>query len=182
MSKMGPKRLLRDPLTLSGAFLCLGVLILSRGWFFLPASAEEGAIPETGFTHLHCPSCSTEIPYTPSKDGKPCEFCVVGSPLIATTGSVKSNGSSGSNQSLGRIFGFTVFAGLLVEMVWILGVHRLRVLRKREDSEWNRTQTCRCPFCNQKIRFAERNNGTGVLCSRCKTAFTLESDGTQPEE
>ena len=121
---------------------------------------------------MHCPACGEELPYIASKAGKPCEGCVSAPPYVPTIGSVKDK----ADRSVWlRGIAFLAVATIVLEGLVYFFVLRSRALKKAEERERNRRLICPCPFCHRKISYPIGKAGTGVLCSGCKTAFSLAS-------
>lgn len=68
----------------------------------------------------------------------------------------------------------TVCGGLLMVLVSVVVVF---LRRQKAQEEY---MHCRCPACQQKIRYALHKAGKPAQCPRCPERFNLPSDLDQP--
>jgi hypothetical protein len=162
------RAVLKDRMVLAGAALVLATLGTS-GWLLFGADFGENAVR---FTHMHCSECRDEVAFDGRKVGTTCVSCGQGT-YTATAGSILDGGEALS--AGGKALVFLLVAAVLLQGLVYLGVIRLRALRRAEEEARNQMLVCRCPFCQRKIGYAAVRIGSGVVCSRCKTAFSLPS-------
>ena len=174
--------ILEDRIVLAGAALVLMVLggmtwLLFADYLFPKADAE------LHYTHMHCPECGEEIPYNTALEGEPCVACQKGNylPTVGPFQEGKKKASLGT-----RLVIFFLFAGLLGEGLAFLSIWRLGRLRQDAAKAESRLLICCCPYCRRKLGYPISQVGTGVRCSRCKTAFLLppayQAEPGEPEE
>src|SRR5262249_1661117 len=105
-----------------------------------------------------------------------CPHCGKGSgPMVATVGPAANLGPLtigpvGKGIVLGLV-SLVLFQG--VAYLWFL---KLRARRTEAEDSLRQIVVCRCPFCNRKIGYSRAKTGSGALCPRCKTAFTLPAE------
>lgn len=154
---------------------CAAILFLLLTVLFVWLQGDSGSTAkDKKFTHLHCPECLLEMTYLAAKEGQPCPQCGGSGPkLVATVGPYKDR-----HRGQASIVGKTLVAAL-VALVLVLAflygwVYYLNARRRAEEDARNQPSlVCHCPFCTRKIGYPARKIGAGVVCPRCKTAFTL---------
>jgi len=179
-TNIGIEALRKDRYVLGGAALVLLILGMT-GWMLFGDGGDSDR-PGTGtrYTHMHCSECGDEVPYTAAVARKPCVSCGKGT-YLPTVGSVQETGGLGSPGA--KIVFVLLLAAFLIQGLAFLGVWRLRVLRKSVEEVQNRKLVCRCPFCQRKLGYRASRIGSGIVCSQCKTAFTLpEGEEMEPQE
>ena len=133
-------------------------------------------------THMHCPECLLEMAYIADKEGQPCPQCGGSGPkLVATVGPYKDRHLHQVSVT-GKIL-----VAALVSLVVALGlaygwVIYARMRRRAAEEAFNQPLICHCPFCSRKIGYPPRKIGQGIVCPRCKTAFTLPPEGAVLEK
>jgi hypothetical protein len=109
-----------------------------------------------------------------AKAGRRCESCVLAPPYVPTVDPVKG---SGSRSVWVHGIAFLAVVTIVLEGLAYFFVLRARALNRAEERNRNRRLICPCPFCSRKISYPVAKAGTGVLCSGCKTAFSLAGVG-----
>jgi ribosomal protein L37AE/L43A len=165
--------LFHDKITLATTTLCLACLAAS-GWFVFEAGKGGNEPRPRRYTHMHCPACGEEVAYTASRAAGRCEACVLAPPYVPTVGSVKAGAGGGVWV---RGIAFIAVATIVLEGLAYFYVLRARALNNAEERKRNQRLICACPFCSRKISYPIARAGTGVLCSGCKTAFSLAGVG-----
>lgn len=160
-----------DRLFLAAVLLCTSALGLSA-WYLFGRDKADLKPPSSRFTHVHCPTCGFEMLYTTGLEGTPCTECEAETPMVATIGSYREADAK-STRFWSRIFVLGVIAGVLIPSLILFASTRLRALKRAADEEEHRLVIWYCPFCQGKISYPISKAGSGVICSRCKTAFTL---------
>jgi hypothetical protein len=159
---------LADKFVLAGAALVLSV-VGAMAWALFGNGAwpgESSAGPR--YTHMHCPECGDEAPYSPAVVGKRCVSCSKGT-YEPTFGSVREGGGVGRR---GKVIPFVLVSAVLVQGLALLAAHRLRLRRQAAHRAGSRL-LCICPFCRRKHAYAAARAGHAAVCARCKKVFTL---------
>ena len=144
-------------------------ILAGVGWLLFSQDLGSADLP---YTHMHCPACLEECPYSARLAGTECPNCANGAKYVPTVGSI-ADGSSGPGLG-GKIVIFVMLTLVLVPSFALVAVHRIKALREKEEEECNRILVCHCPYCQRKIGFRVRDTGSGRVCPRCKTAFVLQ--------
>ena len=151
-------------------------------WALLFLAGCSGGKGKQAYTFMHCPECGLEMSYNPKLDGKTCPHCGPQGPvLVPTVGPAGGVDSDPASNARGRIIAVLVVGLVVVQGAAYAWVLRRRALKKAAAAAQQRVLTCLCPFCQRKVGYTAKKIGTGVLCPRCKTAFTLPADGTPVE-
>jgi ribosomal protein L37AE/L43A len=146
---------------------CVASLYALQGGFKTPEAKA--------FTHVHCPECEQEMKYRPELDGKACPQCGPQQKLVPTVGPHRA-GESRQEGKLGKLLVSVVVAAVLLQGGFYGLYLYQRARRRAEEEAQNRVLVCRCPFCTRKIGYLAKKIGTGMICSRCETAFVLPSE------
>ncbi len=174
MTSITTTTLFKDKAVLGASILCVALgALLWWSTFGRKADADNVKV-STSFTHLHCPSCKTEMPYRAISDGKPCITCK--SPYLPTVGSWKNGGQSGDKINWGKTAIFAIVSLILVECWAFVYIHRSRALSRIVDESNRQVLLACCPFCERKIQYSISRIGTGVICAKCKTAYVLPGE------
>ncbi len=158
----------KDKIVRAGAGFALAALT-ATGWLLFAGSGDS---ENNGYTHMHCPVCEEEVPYSARLAGSECPSCGTGAVYVATRGSLRE-GTIGPSTGA-KILVFLVVSVVLGQGLALLACQRSRVLHEREEEARNRLHVCRCPNCQRKIGFRAAQVGTAGVCLRCKTAFVFE--------
>jgi len=161
--------LFQDRWVLAGTAVVLPALVFSAWLLFGDNGGGENE-PAKRFTHLHCSVCREEVPYNPRLDGQTCGSCESGI-YLPTVGSIQDDDDTLSPGA--RVVVFLLIAAVLLQGLAYVTVVRLRARRRAAAEVRNRMVVCHCPFCQRKIGYRATQAGSGVICSRCKTAFAL---------
>lgn len=163
-----------------GATLLL--IVVSAFWWVHASDTASDA--KESYTHMHCPDCNLEVKYNLALENRPCAQCgPAGARMIPTVGPAGTRSAdSGRMSTTGKILAYVTIALVVVQGLAYAWVLVARARRRAADAASNRPLVCRCPFCRRKIGYSPKKIGTGALCARCKTAFTLPADGVALEE
>jgi hypothetical protein len=160
--------LLQDKLIIATT---LGILLVLGGtaWLLFGSKAGENE-KQKRLTHMHCSVCGEEIAYNPRAVDEPCAACGSGA-YVPTSGSFQ--GKEEKLSQTGKVFVYLLLAVVLLQGLAYVSVSRLRRMRQAVEEFHQRLVVCLCPFCQRKIGYPASKAGTGIFCSRCKTAFAL---------
>jgi len=173
------RAVLQDNVFRTAAVLVLLGLAITA-WVLFPGDGFPSSKTAPRYTHMHCPECGDEVPYTPTLVKKQCVSCGKGT-YTPTVGPV-TEGRGGGSQGA-KLFTFLLLGAFLLQGLAFLAVWRLRALRQAAERTQNRMLICRCPFCKRKLGYPAAKVGTGIICTLCKTAFTLPAaDQAEPQK
>jgi ribosomal protein L37AE/L43A len=177
-TRIGIGSVLKDPLFLAGLLLALAVSA-GTGWAFFGRTDPESKLKKSAvLTHMHCPACQDEIPYSEALDGQSCENCGE-EKYVATHGPFKEG--HGGGKFWGRFLVVFFVSLIALQGAFFYGVARLRALRKAAIAESQRRFVTACPYCQRKVKYPISIGGTGFTCVKCKTAFVLPTDGEEAD-
>jgi hypothetical protein len=162
----------------------LTFVLLFVGMFWWLRAPDASATDGKPLSHMHCPECMLEVPFSHGMEGRKCPHCGSAGPkMIATVGPHKQGTG---NERGPTAFGTGIAAAtitLVLVQGWLYGmILYSRSRRLAREAQQQQPLVCRCPFCSRKIGYLPRKVGSATVCARCKTTFTLPEAGIVDEE
>jgi len=153
----------------------IGFVALIMVFMWLQGGSDSANPGKTKpFTHMHCPECALEMPYSAPQASKPCPQCgPQGARLIPSVGPYSASEAHGHVGMVGKLMVALALAVPLYGGLLYFAIMRQRARLAAAEAAQRRQVICHCPFCQRKLGFPASLIGAGVVCRRCKTAFTL---------
>jgi hypothetical protein len=155
------------------AVLTFGLIFVGMFWWLrpTPAAEKEGKL----LTHMHCPDCFLELPFSKGMENRSCPHCGPSGPkMIATAGPRATAEKARPGPGVvGSALAAATIALVLVQACLYGMILLTRSRRHARESQQAEPLVCRCPFCSRKIGYPPQKVGSPTVCARCKTVFEL---------